>query len=158
MEAQQLYGADPAVKQHSARVLLVQDGQVALIERQRAGRLYHVFPGGRVEPGETPAAAAVREAHEELGVQVSILREVARIKHWDILQHYYLVEVTGGQFGAGDGPEMIGEYPPERGTYTAVWLPLAGISAYDVVPETMTRWLLSAQQSGWPENLLYGED
>ena len=28
------------------------------------------FPGGKVEPGEEPAAAAVREAREELGVQV----------------------------------------------------------------------------------------
>ncbi|WP_130014355.1 NUDIX domain-containing protein [Serinicoccus sediminis] len=30
------------------------------------------FPGGKVEPGEDPAAAAVREAREELGVQVRL--------------------------------------------------------------------------------------
>jgi 8-oxo-dGTP diphosphatase len=28
------------------------------------------FPGGKVEPGEDPAAAAVREAAEELGIRV----------------------------------------------------------------------------------------
>lgn len=30
------------------------------------------FPGGKVEPGEEPAAAAVREAAEELGVRVEL--------------------------------------------------------------------------------------
>ncbi|WP_134773918.1 (deoxy)nucleoside triphosphate pyrophosphohydrolase [Ornithinimicrobium flavum] len=30
------------------------------------------FPGGKVEPGEEPAAAAVREVREELGVEVEL--------------------------------------------------------------------------------------
>lgn len=34
------------------------------------------FPGGKVEPGEEPAAAAVREAHEELGVRVVLGEQV----------------------------------------------------------------------------------
>ena len=32
---------------------------------------FYWFPGGGIEPGETPADAAVREAQEELGVRLA---------------------------------------------------------------------------------------
>ncbi|KHL00838.1 DNA mismatch repair protein MutT [Sinomonas humi] len=35
------------------------------------------FPGGKVEPGETPEAALHRELAEELGIRVQLGREVA---------------------------------------------------------------------------------
>ena len=44
--------------------------------RTHAGQV--AFPGGRIDPGETPVQAALREAHEELGLnpaQVTVLGE-----------------------------------------------------------------------------------
>jgi 8-oxo-dGTP diphosphatase len=54
--------------QQRATLLFVErDGQVLLIHKKRglgAGKING--PGGRIEPGETPAQAAVREVEEEL--------------------------------------------------------------------------------------------
>ena len=65
--------------------LIVRDG-VVLITQRRADQalpLQWEFPGGKVEPGEAPTAALVRELREEIGVTV----EVGRI--WDVLFHAY---------------------------------------------------------------------
>ena len=59
---------------YRAAVVLLQDDKIALVERHRAGLHYFTFPGGHVEPGETPEQAAVRETREELGLDVSIQR------------------------------------------------------------------------------------
>lgn len=60
--------------------ILEQDGRL-LICRRRADQPHPgkwEFPGGKVEPGETPEVALIRELHEELGISADMPYEVAR--------------------------------------------------------------------------------
>ena len=56
----------------AAAVILRPDGSF-LMARRPPGKLYAgywEFPGGKIEPGEAPAAAISRELHEELGIDI----------------------------------------------------------------------------------------
>ncbi|RMA43414.1 (deoxy)nucleoside triphosphate pyrophosphohydrolase [Rhodophyticola porphyridii] len=54
----------------SAVALIDPDGRVLLAQRPQGKSMAGLweFPGGKVEPGETPEAALIRELHEELGI------------------------------------------------------------------------------------------
>ena len=54
----------------SAVALIDPDGRVLLAQRPEGKSMAGLweFPGGKVEPGETPEAALIRELKEELGI------------------------------------------------------------------------------------------
>ena len=54
----------------SAVALIDADGRVLISQRPEGKSMAGLweFPGGKVEPGETPEAALIRELHEELGI------------------------------------------------------------------------------------------
>lgn len=66
-----------------ADVLIVENGKVLLVQ-QKTQSAYGLwgFPGGHLEPGETPQEAVVREIQEELGAELVQTKpfKVARIQ------------------------------------------------------------------------------
>ena len=56
-----------------AVALVDADGRVLIAQRPEGKALAGLweFPGGKVEPGERPEAALIRELREELGIEVS---------------------------------------------------------------------------------------
>ena len=57
----------------SAVALVDADGRVLLAQRPAGKSMASLweFPGGKVDPGETPEAALIRELTEELGIDVT---------------------------------------------------------------------------------------
>ncbi|HKF53060.1 MAG TPA: NUDIX domain-containing protein [Candidatus Acidoferrales bacterium] len=63
--------------------IIARNGRVLACQRSRKSKfaLKWEFPGGKVQPGETPEVALERELEEELGVRAEIGREILRAQH-----------------------------------------------------------------------------
>lgn len=92
-------------------VYCLRDGEVLLLERAKPPfpGLW-VAPGGKVEPGESPAEGALRELQEETGLRAGsatlrgIIYETSPRADWQWLIFAYVVRQFTGEL-AGDGRE-----------------------------------------------------
>lgn len=116
----------------AAIAVVVRGGRLLLVRRSHrpdAGRWG--FPGGKIEPGETVVAAALRELDEETGVAadpVEVLTAVDVIRRdGDTLHHYVLVAVLCRWRG--------GEGVPASDAHEAAWFDLAAIAGLVKSPD-----------------------
>lgn len=93
----------PAAIQVAAGILR-QSGEVLVCQRNSAAA--HAgkweFPGGKIEPGETPAECLRREIREELGVEATIGALIVRHRHAypggpTVDLHFFDVEAFEGE-------------------------------------------------------------
>lgn len=76
--------------------------------RVSEGQLSWQFPAGEIEPGETREDAAVRETHEETGVEVAAVKLLGERIHPKTgrLMSYTACEVVGGTAHVADAEEV----------------------------------------------------
>lgn len=94
----------PRTVMHVMAGLLLDDaGRVLLAQRPAGKHLagFWEFPGGKLEPGETPLAALARELHEELGITLNRARPLVAVP-WiygerELLLDAWCVEQWAGQ-------------------------------------------------------------
>lgn len=84
-------------------VVCVRAGEVLLIRRGNAPlRGRWSVPGGRVEPGETPPQAALREVREETGVAVALIGVIEEFAAAPYLITEFAARWLEGEPRAGD--------------------------------------------------------
>ena len=101
-------------------------GERVLLARRPAGKsmasLWE-FPGGKVEPGERPEAALIRELYEELGIEVSMtaLEPLCFASHayeaFHLLMPLYLCSSWSGEPIGRDGQELAWVRPSQMHDY-----------------------------------------
>jgi len=138
-----------------AGVILLREDNLALIKRVKPHRQYFVVPGGGVEEAEYTEDGAVREAKEELGLDVEIKRLVAvveRIERGKVthLQMYYHAEIASGAFGSGRGEEF--SRTEHHGSYEPIWIPFRELHENEVYPSVLVNYLATY---GLPERILH---
>jgi 8-oxo-dGTP diphosphatase len=110
--------------------IIEKDGKILLGQRPSTGRhaLRWEFPGGKVEPGESPGECLAREMAEEMGIEVAVGKKLSEIEHaysdMKIRLIAFSCEITRGDLQnigcaahAWAFPSELGDYdllPPDR--------------------------------------------
>jgi 8-oxo-dGTP pyrophosphatase MutT (NUDIX family) len=83
--------------------VVLRDGEGRILVVRKRGTSKYMLPGGKIEAGESPAQAAVRELHEEVGAELEpdsltflgewtapAANETGRTVHGHIFEHPWL--------------------------------------------------------------------
>ena len=109
----------------AAVVLVDTDGRVLLAQRPEGKQMAGLweFPGGKVDPGETPEAALIRELREELGIDVaaSCLAPFTFASHaypdFHLLMPLYVCRKWSGIPSAREGQRLAWVWPARLADY-----------------------------------------
>ncbi len=110
-----------------AAVIIGADGRFLLAQRP-PGKVYSgywEFPGGKIEPGEEPAAALARELHEELGIRV------AQAFPW--ITRHYVYEHAAVELHFFRVTEFLGE-PHGREAQALAWQSIRQVEVAPLLP------------------------
>lgn len=117
-----------------ASLVILTDGKRIVLVREptKPAPIYWKFPGGKIEPGETPVEAAVGETREETGIRVTPdeLKELTRVQKSTHTQYIFGATISPKRLngiadhGAEDNEEIaifmlyqletIDFFPPHR--------------------------------------------
>jgi 8-oxo-dGTP diphosphatase len=115
----------PGALRFVVAALIVRAGEVLICQRRpdQPMALQWEFPGGKIEPGEGPEEALLRELNEELGITATIGGHVTHIRH--NYRHGGAVDL---QFFAVQ--EFTGEIE-NRIFHQVKWVKLEDLPSYD---------------------------
>ena len=117
--------APPLIVLVAAVALVDTDGRVLLAQRPAGKSMAGLweFPGGKVDAGETPEAALIRELAEELGIDVtaSCLAPFTFASHtyrdFHLLMPLYVCRKWSGIPAAREGQRLAWVWPARLGDY-----------------------------------------
>lgn len=120
-------------------MLLIQANRILMVLQTHRGETFWTLPGGSIGPDETPEAAAIREAREEAGLEIEIVRRLYQIPRTNADGWYYcyLGRIVGGKLALGSDPELPDSV---REIHQVRWFPLDQMYQH---PEVA--WVLAAR-------------
>lgn len=143
------------MSRNHVRVIVIKDGKLLCMKRDKFGQKYYVLIGGGVDLGETKEAALHREVAEETGLKITNLRHVFNENAGKFYgkQQIYLADLDPS---GGDEPALSPDSieakisAAGKNTYEPEWLPLSQISKVSFRSSSLEEAIVEGLKTGWP--------
>lgn len=128
----------------ATRLIIEEGNNVIFIKRTKKVnggiKVFYVLPGGMLDEGEEWEQAGIREAKEELDVEIKIEDLFVEEYNEDLdkLERFYFATITKGKIKQGDGEEFQNmSIDSKYGLYEIVRISKKELGAYDILPVTI---------------------
>jgi 8-oxo-dGTP diphosphatase len=106
-----------------ATVICEQDRHILLVRKPKCR---WTLPGGKVEPGETTAGAAIRELQEETGLDVDDMLYLMELEAGGTRHHVYEASVVN-----------LDQARPQNEIFDCIWFPLDAVQNLSTTDATL---------------------
>lgn len=129
-------------KRLCVRGIILNNNSIYLIHRIKPDREYYTFPGGGIEKNESLNDALNREIMEELGIKVTIIKELYKYETDDRIETFILCNYLSGSFEEANGPEFFSKEYKSHGKYGQELIELNELNGYNLMPPTIREEIL----------------
>ena len=140
----------------AVRAIIIRDGNLLVMHRNKFGKQYYTLPGGNIEMGETPEQAVFRELHEETMVTVAnpILKFVEEAGDPYGTQYVFHCEYISGDPRLHEDSEEAQINKLGQNLHTPQWITFADLATEPFVSEKLKQAILLAVKQGFPDKAL----
>lgn len=134
------------------RAIIVRDGHLLVMKRNKFGKQYYTLIGGGVDAGESLEQSLVRELYEETGMVAQAARlvfiEQAGDPYGD--QYIFLCDGVTGDPVLNPASEEYKISSLGQNTYEPMWLPLDQLQSSRFVSEVLKQKIIKSLTEGFP--------
>ncbi len=121
-----------AEKRIRVRAIIIKEGKLVSMYRERQERVFYTFPGGGIEENETEEECVKREVLEEFGLVIRPIGKKYTYENQNSIEHFYTAEWISGEFGTGKGEEF--QENRNNGVYVPTLIEISDIPNLPVMP------------------------
>ena len=134
----------------ATRIIIEENNNIIFIKRTKkvngSLKTYYVLPGGCVDEGESWEQAGIREAKEELDVEIAIEEMLTEEYNSDLnkQERFYFAKIIKGKVKQGCGDEFKNmSLDTKYGLYEIVKISKKELGSYNILPITIKDRLVS---------------
>ncbi|MGF7228788.1 MAG: NUDIX domain-containing protein [Candidatus Saccharibacteria bacterium] len=135
----------------AVRALVVRDGYLLVMYRNKFGQEYYTLPGGSVNPNEAPMHALLRQINEETSLTIVNPRLVITDDAGDPfgMQYVYLCQYVGGEPKLSPTSEEAKITALGQNLYSPQWLPLHSLPSVPFRSEALKQAMMQGLSRGF---------